>query len=173
VFAIVHNSLSIYIRCFVYLTVCLFVCLDLENGMGDCLQIFRAAQGRKNRGSWVGGQKIYTVCFPLHRRRHTGQLGSHSLQPWAALATGWPWYWRRYTLCCVIEWSHPQWRGATCYTSERWGCGWRLMQCPAGFCSRIWLYVCLCVYVLKAGALVGWKVRRDCLHNAQLGEQNG
>jgi len=35
-------------------------------------------QPHKKLGSWVGSQKIYTFCFPLHRLARCGQLGSPS-----------------------------------------------------------------------------------------------
>jgi len=51
-------------------------------------------KAQKIWGSWVGGHKIYTVCFPLHRRRPTGQL--------CALAAGLPHCWRSDTLWCHV-----------------------------------------------------------------------
>jgi len=60
----------------------------------------RIILGAKNLGVvGTGPKNLHCTGIGL-----LGILGSPSLQPWAALATGWPCRWRHYTLHCLIEW---------------------------------------------------------------------
>jgi len=106
-------------------------------------------------GSWVGGQKMCTFCFPLHRRRPTGNwayygkllptaLGSISLRLASPLEA---WYTRMPCdqTRCVIERLHPRGGGFPLYNRHKWQT-WGGVDGPA---------------VRAAGSMGNWNQARD------------